>query len=94
MSLVKAQLQQVPTPYDHINHHSPSNHLAPPLPILAALKPRVMRHQLLQDRVQLVFGAHPQPQGVHERDEALSGEWNKKNIKLSTQLVVLATTRT
>ena len=41
------------------------------LTLFAALEPRVSGHELLQDRVQLVLGAHAQLQGVHERDEAL-----------------------
>lgn len=56
---------------DEYDSNIPRDQATTALPVLARLEARVIRHELLQDRVQLVLGAHPQLQCIHERDEAL-----------------------
>ena len=51
--------------------HSPADHLAAALPVFAALETRIARHKLLQDWMQLIFGAHAQLKRVDEGDEVL-----------------------
>lgn len=68
----KGEKQTVRTPPRALPDCLPANHLAPPFPILAPLEPRVTRDQLLQDRMQLIFGSQAQFERIHERDEALS----------------------
>lgn len=53
--------------------HAPMDDLGSSLPVTASLEAGVARHELCQERVELVLGAKLEAERVEECDEVLQG---------------------